>query len=97
MARVAQDLFRLAPRLSDQRAVLLEQATCFVPRLVGLLEGTADALAPLVDRLLDRAERVLLEDEERDQERDDRPDHQTRDDLDQVGGGDDDLHQWFLS
>ena len=43
----------------------------------------ADPLAPLVDRLLDRAEREALEHEERDQEADDRPDHQPRRDLDQ--------------
>ena len=50
---------------------------------VGLVEGLPDPLAPLVDRVLDRAERVALQHVQRDQEADDRPDHQSGDDLDQ--------------
>ena len=45
-----------------------------------------EQVLPVVDRLLDRAERVLAEHEERDRERDQRPDHQAGDDLDQPVG-----------
>jgi hypothetical protein len=38
--------------------VLLEQLACLPASVVGLLDGTADPLTALVDRLLDRAERV---------------------------------------
>jgi hypothetical protein len=75
-----------AARLADQLAVLLEQVPRLLAGLVGLLERAANPVAPLVDQLLDRAEGEALEDEEGDQEADDRPDHQSRRDLDQSVG-----------
>ena len=55
---------------------------------VGLLERLPDPRPPLVDQLLDRAEGVLAEDEERDREAHQGPDHQPRCDLDQRRAGD---------
>ena len=60
-------------------AVLLEQPARLVAGVVGLVERLADPVAPLVDHLLDRAERVPPQHEERDREADERPDHQARD------------------
>src|SRR5262249_36791924 len=77
------DVLRLVACLADQLAVLLEQLSRFRAGLVCLVERAADPLAPVVDQLLNRAERVLPEHEEGDQEADDRPDHQPRRDLDQ--------------
>src|SRR5437660_10708429 len=56
LARLGEDLLGLVARLSDQRAVLLEQPPRLVARVVGLLERLPDAVAALVDRLLDRPE-----------------------------------------
>jgi len=92
LAGLAEDLLRLRPGLADQLAVLFEQLAGFVARLVGFLERAADALATLVDHLLDRAEGIPLEDEEDDQEADDRPDHQPRRDLDQGVAGEQSVH-----
>ena len=83
LARLGEDLPRLALGLADQLLVLLEQPAGLGARVLRLLDRGADALAALVDRLLDRAERELPQDEERDREADERPDHQTRDDVDQ--------------
>src|SRR5262249_34680306 len=83
LARLREDPLRVAPRLADQRSVLLEQPPRLVARVVRLFDRAADVLAALVEDLLDRPERVALEHEERDQERNDRPDHQTRSDLDE--------------
>ena len=83
LARLGEDLPRLALRLADQLLVLLEQPARLGARVLGLLDRGADALAALVDRLLDRAERELPQHEEGDREADERPDHQTRDDVDQ--------------
>ena len=77
------NLLRLAARLADQLAMLLKQLARFVPGLVRLVQRAPDALAALVDQLLNRTEGVPLQDEERDQEADDRPDHQPGRDLDQ--------------
>src|SRR5205085_6549776 len=88
-ARLGEDLLPFAPRLADQAAVLLEQLPRLLARLLGVFERAADALAPLVDHLLDRAEGVALQHPERDQEADDRPDHQPRGDRDEGVGGDD--------
>ena len=48
--RLGEDLLRLAARLADQLAVLLEQLARLVARVVGLLDRAADLLAPLVDQ-----------------------------------------------
>ncbi len=80
---LGEDLLGLALRLPDQGAVLLEQLASLVAGAVGLLDRHADLLAAVVDRLLDRAEGVLPEHEERDREGDQRPDHQAGNDLDQ--------------
>jgi hypothetical protein len=79
LARLGEDRLGLALRLADQLAVLLEQPLRLVARLVGGVDRTPDRLPPLVDHVLDRPERVSLEDEEHDDEEDDRPDHQARD------------------
>ena len=76
--RLGEDLLGVGLRAPDQLPVLLEQLARLFAGPVGLVERLPDPLAPLVDRLLDRAERVPLEHEERDQEADDRPDHQPR-------------------
>src|SRR5207245_8444083 len=68
--RLGEDLLGVAPRLADQSAVLLDELARLLPRAVGLLERLPDPLPPLVDQLLDRAEGVALEDEERDREAD---------------------------
>ena len=73
--------------------MLLEQLARLGAGVLGLLDRPLDALAPLVEHVLDRSEGVALQDEEGEQEADDRPDHQTRDDLDQARGGDERLHQ----
>ena len=86
LARVGEDLRRLALRVGDQLAVLLEELARLLARLVGLVDGCADAVAPLVDGLLDRAEREPPEHEERDREADQRPDHEPGDDVDQAPG-----------
>jgi len=65
--------------------VLLEQGARLVAGVVGLADRLEDAVAAGVDRLLRRREDPLDEHEQRDPERDDRPDHQARDDLDQAG------------
>ena len=83
LAGLGEDLARLALRLGDELLVLLEQLPGLGPRVLGLLDGGADALAPLVDRLLDRPEREVPQDEEGDRKADERPDHQTWDDVDQ--------------
>ena len=80
----ARMLGRLRAGLREDRPVLLEQLAGLVAGVVCLLDRLADPVAALVDRLLDRAERVLPQDEERDPERDERPDHQAGDDLDQI-------------
>src|SRR6266566_4694001 len=58
-----------------------------VPRdranILRLTARLADQLAALLEQLLNRTEGVPLQDEQRDQEADDRPDHQARRDLDQ--------------
>ena len=59
LARLGEDLARLALRLADQRPVLLEQLARLGAGVVRLLDGLPDAIAPLVDRLLDRTEGVL--------------------------------------
>src|SRR5205085_1880328 len=64
-------------------AVLLEQLPRVPAGTVCLLARLPDALPPLVDQLLDRAEGIALEDEERDREADQGPDHQPRGDPDQ--------------
>jgi hypothetical protein len=63
--------------------VLFEQLARLVACVVRLGDRLLDALAPLVDHLLDRAERVALEDDQDHEEADDRPDHQAGPDLDQ--------------
>ena len=52
-------------------------------RLVGLVERLADPVAALVDHPLDASEGEAPEHPEDDQEREDRPDHQARDDVDE--------------
>src|SRR5581483_11008438 len=86
---LGEDLLRLLLRLADELSVLLEQSARLLAGAVGLLDRLPDTLAAVVDRLLDRAERVPAQDEERDRERDQRPDHQAGDDLDQCVRGDD--------
>src|SRR6266566_1043483 len=71
---LGEDLLRLAARLADQLLVLFEQAARLLARVFRLLEREANLLTARVDHLLNRAERVPLELEERDQEADDRPD-----------------------
>src|SRR5882724_4186737 len=83
LARLRQDLLGLAARLADEGAVLFEESPCFAARLLRLFDRAADAVAPLVDDLLDRTERESLEDEERNPEADDGPDHQAESDFDQ--------------
>ena len=65
---LGEDVGGLGAGLGEDRAVLLEQLPCLVARVVGLLDRLADAVAAVVDGLLDRAERELPEDEERDRE-----------------------------
>ena len=84
LARVREDVRRLALRLADQLLVLLEQLAGLGARAVGLLDRFANAVPPLVDRLLDRAEGEPPEDEN-DRKADERPD-QPRDDVDQAAG-----------
>jgi hypothetical protein len=73
--------------------VLFQQRACFGAGLVGLVERLADPLAPLVDRLLDAAEREALQHPERDQEADDGPHHQPEANLDQRIRRDEPVHQ----
>jgi hypothetical protein len=84
LACVREDVSRISLRLGDELTVLLEELAGLLPGLVGLVDSRTNAIAPLVDRLLDRAESEPLEDEKRDPERDERPDHEPRDDFDQA-------------
>src|SRR5581483_11827189 len=88
LPRLREDLLGLPFRLTDERAVLLEQRTRLFTRAIGLFDRLPDPVAAVVDQLLDRTECVALQDPERDREGDDRPDHQPRDDLDQRVRGD---------
>jgi hypothetical protein len=92
-ARLGEDLLGVAACLLDQGAVLLQQLAGFGPRLVRLLDRLADPLAASVDHLLDRSERVTPQDEKRQSEADERPDHEAGSDLDEGVGGDDCVHQ----
>ena len=91
LARLGQDRLALATRLRDQLLVLLEQPLRLVARLSAASIDCRIASLPLVDQLLDRAERVALQHVERDQEADDRPDHQPRRDRDEWVRGEDHL------
>src|SRR5262249_43552424 len=82
-ARFGKDLLGLRLRLADQLPVLLEQLPRLFAGPVRLGDRLLDALTACVDRLLDRAERVLAQHEVRDPEADDRPDHQPGCDLDE--------------
>ena len=93
LAGLAEDALGLALGVRDQLAVLLEQVACLLAGAVGLLDRLADAVAAVVDHLLDGPERVALEHPQADDERDDRPDHEARDDLDQWVRREHDLHQ----
>ncbi len=86
LARLGQDRLGLALRLADEPAVLLEQAVRLFAGTVGLVDRLPDAVAAIVDDLLDRPEGVTLQHDERDPERDERPDHQAWDDLDEGVG-----------
>jgi len=92
LASLGDDLLRLAARLVHERAVLLEQRACLLARVVGLVDRLPDLVAARVDHLLDRAERVPLQHEERDQEADDRPDHQPGRDRDEGVGSEQHRH-----
>src|SRR5206468_9377586 len=70
-ACLGEDLLGLRLRLPDQLPVLLEQVARLVAGVVGLLDRQLDAVAPRVDQLLDRAERVPAQHEVRDAEADD--------------------------
>src|SRR3954447_21742172 len=83
LTRLGEDRLALAARVRDQLAVLLEQLLRLVARALGGLDRLLDGLLARVDEPLDRPERVALEHPERDQEADDRPDHQTRRDRDE--------------
>src|SRR5439155_23297034 len=78
-----EDLLGVRAGLIHEGAVLLEQIAGLFACVLRLLDRAADLLAPLVEHLLDRAERVPLQHEERDEEADDRPDHQPRRDRDE--------------
>ena len=86
-AGLGEDLLRLDLRLADQLAVLLEQAARLGARAVGLVDRVLDALAPRrrssagPGRTRSSSARTG-----RDEEADDRPDHQPRRDLDQRVG-----------
>ena len=80
-ARALEDLLGLAAHLGERGLVLLEQAQRLGARLLGHVHALLDAVAPLVDDLLQRPEGVLPEDEHGDAERDQRPDHQARVDV----------------
>ena len=87
LAGLGEDLLGLAARLRHRRAVLFDELVRLGPGLVGLVERGPDPLSPLVDHLLDPAEREPLQHVERDEEAHDGPDHQARRDLDQRVGG----------
>src|SRR5262249_22634420 len=55
-ASLGEDLLRLGLRLADELLVLLEQVARFCTRVVRLGDRRLDALAPLVDLLLNRPE-----------------------------------------
>ena len=74
MPLAANPLIQVTPGL------MIWTIVCF---LICLFVLKRYAFAPLVDRLLDVPERESLEDEERDPEADDRPDHQAEANLDQ--------------
>jgi hypothetical protein len=64
--------------------MLLEEPARLPPRAVRLLNRLLDPVTAFVDRALNRPEGEPLEHEERDPERDQRPDHQAGNDLDQA-------------
>ena len=82
-AGLLEDLLAVGLRLLALARDLLTELTGLRARLVGLVERLADAVAALVDQPLDASEGEAPQHAEDDQERDDRPDHQARDDVDQ--------------
>src|SRR2546430_28240 len=77
----ARAYMRWATAISPFSVVSLQHAE--VELADRLVDQAADPRAALVDQLLNRTEGVPLQDEQRDQEADDRPDHQARRALDQ--------------
>ena len=69
-----------ARRLLEEHRALLGQARGQAEEILSEARRVADAVAALVDDPLHRAEREPAQDEERECERDERPDHQARDD-----------------
>ena len=83
-ARALDDLARLATRLGELLLVLVQQRLGLLARALRGLEVLAHDRAALLDQGRERPERVLAQDQERDEEDDERPDHQPREGLDEV-------------
>jgi hypothetical protein len=77
-AGVLDDLARLPARLGQLLAVLGQRLLRLGAGRLGRVEVGDDRLAAGVDHLLQRAVRVLAQDDEHDHERHQRPDHQPR-------------------
>src|SRR5207247_2316536 len=78
LPRIGEDLLGVASRLVHELAVLLEQLAGLVACVLRIPDRAANLFAALVEHLLDRTERDALQRVERDEEADDRPDHQAR-------------------
>jgi hypothetical protein len=92
LARAGDDLLGLLARLAQALPVFLEQLVGLVPRALGGVDRLVDRLAPAVERLADAREREPLQQEQREAERDQRPDHQPHvrgdEEVAAVAGGD---------
>jgi hypothetical protein len=76
LARAGDDVLGLLARLLQPLAVLVQQLVGLNAHALRVLDRLLDRKAPLVERLRDPRERQPAEDEQRDPERDQRPDHQ---------------------
>ena len=83
-ARALDDLAGLAARLGELLLVLLEQPLGLLARVLGGLQVLAHDRPALLDQSRERTEGVLAQDQERDEEDDQRPDHQPGEGLDEV-------------
>ena len=76
LARAQHDVVRLRAGLLEPLAVLGEQRLGLLLRLLGRDDRVLDDLGALVERVLDRRERELVQHPERHEEGEERPDHE---------------------
>src|SRR6185312_11489040 len=73
--RISNDLLRLVPRSSNLLALVLQETIRVVAIALSSVDGVRQRLLALLDRLGDRLERVLRENQQQHDEDHQRPDH----------------------